>query len=100
MSDTVWNLATGNTSFMENSHQFPERVIAPYVNVVIRALISVMWLFLYGSTFDVRYKNGDWVRMFWCDFKYKPLVVKTHNGIWSSAVGHFILPAKLWTPES
>ena len=92
MANTIWNLVTGNAQFMENTHQYPERVIAPFVNVAMRAFISVMWLFLYGSTFDVQYKNGDYVRMFFCDFKYKPLIIKTHNGIWASANGHFILP--------
>lgn len=95
MADTIWNLATGNTQFMENTHQYPERLIAPYVNIAMRAAISIMWLFLYGSMFDVHYKNGDFVRMFWCNFKYKPLLLNTHNGIWASATGHFILPAKL-----
>lgn len=80
MSDAIWNLATGNTHFME-SNQYPDNVIAPYVNWTMRAIISVMWLFLYGKSFQIIYNTGDQVFMTWHNWKYVTNVVITTDNI-------------------
>lgn len=81
MNDTIWNLVTGNSQFMPATNQFPENKIAGPVNWMMRAIISLMVMFLYGSFFRVKYRNGETIFVQWRNFKYEVDFVYADDGV-------------------
>ena len=81
MNAAVWNLVTGDSQFLPATNQFPENKIAGPINWLMRATISLMIMFLYGSFFRIQYKNGDVIYVQWRHFKYEVDFVYAADGI-------------------
>lgn len=81
MNYYIWNIVTGNAPWMESTNQFPESYLARPINWFMRAVMSLMVLFLYGRYFNVSYRNRDHVTMKWENFRYVSKYVFTHDAI-------------------
>lgn len=81
MNETIWNLVTGNSQFMPATNQFPENKIAGPVSWAMRAIISLIVMFLYGRFFQVQYRNGEKIFVQWRNFKYEVDFVYANDGV-------------------
>lgn len=84
MNDKIWNIITGNEDWMDWSSSkkiVPESKLVNHINWLMRAIVSIAVLFMYGKFFRVAYNNGDVIYVEWKNFRYEVEFVYANDGV-------------------